>query len=165
MIYLGNYNNWIQQSWINYLLTHDGTKRPSGGHNPDSEEFRIATAAGYDLTQTYWHHYDQDSCPLNPGTPFDTDKELMWWFIKLTPGKFMPMHRDPHTIEFKNPKRYWMPLQDYHEGHIFMYNNQVLVDYKKGDLYEYPNAQEIHGACNIGYTPRLTFLFTLYDES
>jgi hypothetical protein len=166
MIYVGNFAEWVQQEWVDYLLHTDGTLRPkSSEHNPDSEEFRIATAAGYDLSQIYWHHYDEKSCPIKPGTPFDVgDKKILWWFIKLTPGKFMPMHRDPHTLEYKNPKRYWMALQDYQPGHIFMYNDQALTGYKKGDLYCYPDAQEVHGACNIGYTPRLTYLLTVYDK-
>jgi hypothetical protein len=168
MKYLGNFAEWIDPAVIEYLLAHDGTKRPGGGTNPDSEEFRIATSVGYDLTNTYWHHYDDKSTPLKIIPPFDNNKSCMWWFIKMTPGQFMPMHRDPHVTvdhEKHNCTRYWMPLQDYAPGHIFVYNNEFMSNYRAGDLWSYDDANEIHGACNIGYTPRLTFQFTTYNET
>lgn len=166
MIYIGNFANWIKPEWITYLLNNNGTLRPSGGGNPDSEEFRIATSAGYDLTKTYWQHYCDTSCPLEITPPIETDKKILWWFIKMLPGNFMPMHRDPHVTEpgYNNCKRYWMPLQDYTPGHIFIYNKEFMVDYKAGDLWMYDDANEIHGAVNIGYTPRLTFQFTEFTN-
>ena len=169
MQFIGNYADWIKPEWIQYLLENNGTLRPkTSSENPDSEEFRIATSAGYDLTSTYWHHYCETSCSLDITPPIDSDKGVMWWFIKMTPGQFMPMHRDPHvTVDLDKPncKRYWMPLQDYQPGHVFIYNTQFMHGYKAGDLWAYDNANEIHGAANIGYTPRLTFQFTTYDIS
>jgi hypothetical protein len=168
MRYIGNYAHWIKSEWINYLLNNDGTPRPvTSKDNPDSEEFRKASAAGYDLTKTYWWHYCNTSCPLDITIPIETDKEYMWWIIKMTPGQYMPMHRDPHVITDvgkTNCTRYWMPLQDYEPGHIFIYDITFLTNYKAGDLWAYNNADEIHGACNIGYSPRLTFQFTIYDS-
>jgi hypothetical protein len=150
-------------------LANNGTLRPKTTKaNPDSPEFRIASAAGYNLENIYWHHYDQDSCPLNISPPIVTDKSVMWWFIKMMPGHFMPMHRDPHITldkEKTNCTRYWMPLQDYSPGHIFIYKETFMTNYKAGDLWAYDDANELHGACNIGYTPRLTFQFTTYDNS
>ena len=115
MEYIGNYSHWIKDEWIEYLLTNNGTPRPkTTNENPDSEEFRKATEAGYDLTQIYWYHYTNTNntfhLPLE--IPFDNHLSHIWWFIKMTPGQFMPMHRDPHAIEEKNVKRYWMALQD-----------------------------------------------------
>lgn len=165
MNYVGNYTDWIKQEWIDYLLVNDGTLRPGGGDNPDSEEFRKAKDRGYDLTKTYWHHFSNKSCPLEILPPFLLNEDFIWWFIKMTPGQFMPVHRDPHTYdsEIRNVKRYWMALQDWEPGHIFMYEDQVLSNYKKGDLYCYPDPQAIHCACNIGNTTRLTFHFSTYD--
>lgn len=164
MIYVGNYADWIKPELIEFMLTSDGTSRPGGGPNPDSEEFRKATSSGYDLTSTYWYIYEPHTLPLDITMPFDNRKDFIWWGIKMKPGNFMPVHRDPHTSELANCKRYWMALQDWEPGHIFMYNKEVLVDYKKGDVFCYPDAQEIHGACNIGYNVRLTFHFSTYDK-
>jgi hypothetical protein len=165
MLFVGNYKDWIKPEWIEFLLANDGTKRPSGGENPDCEEFRMATSVGYDMTKTYWHHYTGAKFPFEIAPPFTTDKKYMWWFIKMTPGQFMPMHRDPHITQdgFTNCTRYWVALQDYDPGHIFIQGTQVLVNYKAGDIWSYDDANEIHGACNIGFTTRLTAHFTTYD--
>ena len=39
MKYIGNYASWINDDWIDWMLSNDGTPRPSGGSNPDSEVF------------------------------------------------------------------------------------------------------------------------------
>jgi hypothetical protein len=74
------------------------------------------------------------------------------------------MHTDPHTHDFKNCKRYWIAMQDYVPGHIFQYKDEILTNYKKGDIFQYPDANEIHGAANISYTKRLTFHFSTYER-
>lgn len=166
MIHVGNYADWINQELIDFMMSNDGTARPGGGPNPDSEEFRKASEHGYDLTQTYWYIYEPHTLPFKITLPFDDREDFLWWGIKMKPGNFMPVHRDPHTMdpEYHQCKRYWMALQDWEPGHIFMYKNEVLVDYKKGDVFAYPDAQEIHCACNIGNTTRLTFHFSTYDK-
>ena len=166
MQFLGNYQDWIKQEWVDYLLNNNGTLRPKTAEdNPDSQEFRMAAQVGYDLSSVWWQHYCETSCPLKITLPIETDKDYMWWFIKMNPGNYMPMHRDPHVSESdkSNCRRYWMPLQDYQPGHIFIYNKTFLCDYKAGDLWTYDDPNEIHGAANIGYSPRLTFQFTTYD--
>jgi hypothetical protein len=167
MRYLGNFKDWIRPEWLDYLINNDGTLRPKTlNENPNSEEFRIATTVGYNLNETWWHHYCETSCPLTVIPPTDADKEYMWWFIKLVPGGKMPMHRDPHVEEEgkENCTRYWMPLQDYEPGHIFIYKDSLISNYKKGDLYTYDDAYELHGAANIGYTNRLTFQYTVFNK-
>jgi hypothetical protein len=81
----------------------------------------------------------------------------------MYPGQFTPMHRDPHTIDI-NCKRYWIPLQDYELGHIFIYKDQIITNYKKGDVYTYDDANEIHGAVNLGFTPRVILQITEFID-
>jgi hypothetical protein len=164
MKYVGNFVDWIKQEYIDYMLANDGTPRPAGGRNPDSEEFKKAKEHGYDLGQVYWYIFESDTFPFDIQKPFNDGHEYLWWGIKMNPGNFMPIHRDPHTYDpsLYEVKRYWMSLQDWEPGHIFMYEDQVLVNYKKGDIYCYPDPQAIHCACNIGNTPRLTFHFSTY---
>lgn len=166
MIFIGNYKEWIDQDLIKFMKNNNGTARPGGGTNPDSEEFRKAKEHGYDLTQTYWYIYEKNTLPFNISLPFENRVDFNWWGIKMNPGNFMPIHRDPHTFDptYFNCKRYWMALQDWEHGHIFMYNKEVLVDYKQGDIFQYPDAQEIHCACNIGNNVRLSFHFSTYDR-
>lgn len=163
MIYLGNYANWIDEKWIDYLLSSEGYPRPSGGKNPDSEEFRQAESVGYDLTKTYWYIYEPEHLPFKIDPPFPVEGIFLYWFIKMLPGQIMPMHQDPHAIEEKNSKRFWMPLQDYKPGHVFIYEDELATHYKKGDLFQYDNSHAIHGACNIGWEPRLIFNFSTYN--
>lgn len=165
MEFVGNYKSWIKQEWIDYLLMHDGIKRPGSGNNPDAPEFKQALDAGYDLTQTYWHHYTNISCTFDVLLPIDIGPNLAHelWFIKLMPGQFLPVHRDIISNGFNT--RYWMAMQDYEPGHIFICDKFLLTDYKAGDLWKYKDASALHCACNIGYSPRLTFQFTTYDSN
>ena len=61
MIYVGNHVSWIQQDYIDFMLSNNGTPRPGGGRNPDSEEFRKAKENGYDLSQVYWYIFEPDT--------------------------------------------------------------------------------------------------------
>ena len=167
MKYIGNFKEWITEECINYLLHNDGTVRPNTpGKNPNVQEFIEAERVGYDMSKTWWHIYEQLDFPIDIKIPFDSDKKTIWWFIKMTPGGMMPIHRDPHVSAtgINDPKRYWMALQDYVPGHIFVYKNFMITDYKAGDIWMYTDPNEIHGACNISYVPRLTFQFTTYED-
>lgn len=163
MKYIGNYASWINDDWIEWMLVNDGTPRPSGGSNPDSEEFNQASQAGYDLSKTYWYIYEPHTFPYDIESPIEVNGNFIWWFIKMLPGQFMPMHKDPHAVHESNSKRYWMPLQDYEPGHVFINENELSIDYKKGDLFEYNESDAIHGSCNIGWTPRLILNFSTFD--
>jgi hypothetical protein len=46
----------------------------------------------------------------------------------MLPGNCMPIHTDPHTSYESNSQRYWVPLQDYQNGHWFVYNDVVITD-------------------------------------
>lgn len=165
MKFIGNYKNWIQPEIVDYLLANEGTRRPNIGPNPDVQEFKDAERVGYDLTRTWWHIYEPHTVPFDVVPPIQTSMKVLWWFIKLLPGGMMPMHRDPHVTDEENLNvtRYWMPLKDYEPGHIFIYDKQIISDYRAGDLWAYTDANEIHGCCNIGYTNRLTFQFSTYN--
>jgi hypothetical protein len=81
----------------------------------------------------------------------------------MLPGNFMPMHMDPHTVQQQNADRFWIPLQDWQPGHIFMYEDYVTTNYKKGDIFQYANSAALHGAANIGSTPRVVLQITLHE--
>ena len=87
-----------------------------------------------------------------------------WWIIKLLPGQFQPMHFDPHITQVKECKRWTMPLLDYKPGHIFVYENYLLSDYKAGDLFLWPDPMIYHGVCNISMHTRLTLQISSYTN-
>ena len=73
------------------------------------------------------------------------------------------MHIDPHLVEVANPVRYTMFLQDWEPGHIFVYDDQMLSNYKAGDLYEWSDPMIVHGVVNIGFNNRYTLQITMHD--
>jgi hypothetical protein len=166
MNYIGNYKNWIQDEWVAELLSSTGVARPKEGKRPDSPEeeleYNKAREAGYKDDAVYFYMFDQNSVSFNVIPPFITEK-YHWWITKMLPGNFMPVHRDPHALYQKNSKRYWIPLQDWQPGHIFMYEDRVITDYKAGDVWVYEEAGALHGAANIGYTPRLVLQISTYE--
>jgi|TARA_B110000908_G_scaffold3755_1_gene4906 hypothetical protein len=160
--YIGNHN-FIQDEWLIELLNTEGQARPRDwppAYAVESAEYARAEEAGYNLNAVNWWVYESQNVTFDLIPPWVTD-DYHWWITKLYPGQFMPMHTDPHTHE-RDCKRYWVPLQDYHPGHIFMYNNSVINNYNKGDVFEYAHAQDIHGAANIGHIPRLVLQVTEY---
>lgn len=167
MKFLGNYKNWIKDEWIEELLTSDGIPRPSGGDLPDTPEaelqYQIARDAGYKDSDTYFYMFNKDNVSFAiDDIPF-SNKQFHWWITKMLPGNFMPMHRDPHTLYERDSNRFWIPLQDWEPGHIFMYENVVITNYKKGDVYQYDTPNGLHGAANIGFVPRVVLQISTYS--
>lgn len=90
---------------------------------------------------------------------------------KLTPGCFIPPHRDTlyrikQKVKNENidvsklyPVRINLFLQDKQIGHMFEMEGKFLDDYKQGDyLVITPN--KLHSVSNIGYLNRYTMQLT-----
>ena len=163
MIYIGNYAEWIDPLWEDLILNTPGQARPRDWP-PDtaieSAEYRRAQEAGYDLTAVNWWVYEKQDLNIGVNPPW-CNKTIHWWFTKMFPGQYMPMHTDPHAHE-QACKRFWIPLQDYIPGHIFIYKDELIKDYKKGDVFEFDESTDYHGAANIGHSPRISLLITEY---
>jgi hypothetical protein len=163
MIYKGNYSRWIDPLWRDAVLNSVGQARPRdwpAATAVESAEYAKYEKAGYDLTAVNWWVYEKQDLNIEINPPWCNGK-VVWWITKLMPGQFVPMHTDPFT-HYNNYKRYWVPLQDYEPGHLFVYDNFVVTKYAEGDVFEYINSQEIHGAANISHTPRVVLQVTEY---
>lgn len=161
MHYVGNYIDIIPNGLIDYLLSNKGQPRPNNIPKHSLEEYKTyehGVNAGYDLTATYWHIFESQDIPMQITPPWCTGK-VHWWITKMMPGDIMPMHEDPPTLK-NNCKRYWMPLQDYEAGHVFIIKDELITNYRAGDVFVYDVAQDNHGAANIGYTPRFVLQVT-----
>jgi hypothetical protein len=172
MKFLGNYKHLIKDEWIHLLLTTKGIPiSPWKDHKESEIEDNI------DVEQTTAKSVKEASLFLKDGKygnslimaemftnenmPFDLDlKELNyllngdWWFVKQSPGQYMPIHRDTKNTHDENT-RIWMPWLDYQEGHVFIHNGRFIKDYKMGDLWKYDKDNDLHGSVNLGLTPRL----------
>jgi len=166
MNYIGNFSSYIKQEWVDEVQQKRGIGRPAEGKTPDSHqeknEYHKALSAGYKSTEVYFYMFDKSNLDFDIDLPF-INKNYHWWITKMLPGNFMPMHVDPHTHYQKNSERYWIPMQDYSPGHIFLYEDQFISNYKMGDLYRYYDSTAIHGAANIGHTPRLILQVSTYE--
>ena len=159
MKFVGNWKHQIHPKQRQRVLDNDGQARPRDwppAFAVESDEYKRAKEAGYDLTQVHWWVYEQKDLGA---LILPLENEYHWWITKLNPGQFMPMHSDPHTHE-RVCKRYWIPLQDYQPGHIFIYKDKLIKNYKEYDVFEYEKSTDLHGAANIGHTPRVVLQVT-----
>lgn len=168
MKFITNLADKIDPKWLEEVLSKNGMFRPRDGAKPNTtemhDEYDKARAAGYSDTGTYFQMFDKTNCSFDIPEFHTCGRKMHWWIIKMMPGDFMPMHIDPHTHYEKNSSRFWMPLIDWEMGHIFVYEDQVIANYKAGDLWEYTDAQALHGAANIGLVPRVILQISLYEE-
>ena len=168
MKYIGNYANWINPEWIQYMESNIGEKHPRVDPNEYGEGNPLEKIKkyGYNLENTFWYSFEQRSFPFDLDFPFDLKGSKDWWFVKMLPGNFIPFHKDhppKNESEQLTARRFWMPLQNYTEGHIFIMEHEFLKDYKAGDVFEYDDEAGRHAACNLsmGIT-RYTFNFQVY---
>ena len=174
MKYIGNFINWIdEQHIIEHLTSCQGDRTPvwqpdrwSG--NPTLEKFTEMARPGYSDNKHFFHQMNPNSKEMQsfkftlPEVP-EQRKNINWWFVMLYAGEFQAMHIDPQLTEVKNFVRYTMFLQDWEPGHIFVWDDKYISNYKAGDMYEWSDPMTVHGPANIGYHTRYTLQITLYD--
>jgi hypothetical protein len=175
MNYIGNYASWITPELMNHLTTHEGDITPVwqpdkwSGH-PLLEEYREKARPVYSLNTPLFQQFNiksKDMQGFNIILPDFPDKREFnfWWFVKLLPGQMQAMHIDPHLVEVKNPVRYTMFLEDYHPGHIFVWDDKMSANYKAGDVFEWSDPMIVHGCVNISYKTRYTLQITMHDSN
>jgi len=191
MKYIGNESEWITDEIMSLLENNVGNNVPVW--NPDRfhghpllDTIRIAGEKYFKGTipdQVFHVFYSRTDCMKNfnftlpnliPPQPF-----IVWWFVKLNPGEYQFAHYDAillgvshHSTEFINvdstkkyinPKRYTMFLQDYELGHVFIYEDKMSANYKKGDIFEWSDPETLHGVANVSFNPRYTLQLVMYD--
>lgn len=165
MIKLGNYNDWINPDWVSEIL-NDTNKIPLWHPTERSllKEHELVKLQndGYDTNTVHWWQYTKTNISFQIDPPF-INREYHWWIVKLLPGNILPMHVDP-CGSLKNSTRYWIPFQDWEPGHVFMYNDKVITNYKAGDVWQFDDSMAMHGSANIGSTPRIVLQITEYDK-
>jgi hypothetical protein len=168
---IANFKDWIRPEWIEYLLTETGMRKPeacSGDSEFNQAQRKINNV--YDTSRTFWHKFDSSNYPFPAPFPFNIDgvtfqegKNCEWWFLKYLPGDLLPFHTDMYD-SVDNMIKLWMPLQCYKQGHVMIYGDELVTNYKAGDLFMFNDIFTPHGACNMGYEPRLMLCMTMYNE-
>jgi len=163
---IGNYKSWIKQEWIDYIINNDGEKHLKQDQLEYGVNNRIDKLldSGWILNRTLWQSYEAKTLPFEVTMPFESQNKIDWWFVKLNCGDMIPWHQDHNHRDFEGlrSKRYWMPLQDYITGHVFINEKYMPTEYKAGDLFAY-DTHAFHGAVNLNKdVPRITFNYVEY---
>ena len=88
--------------------------------------------------------------------------------LEQPPGKFIPWHRDSYNNYRRNFAkvgddteviRYLVQLNDWQWGHYVSVGNDVILQYKKGDIHCWPEGI-YHSTANAGYWPRYSLTIT-----
>lgn len=191
MQYIGNQKEWITNDLLKLLADSNGDNVPLwtpdrwGGH-PLLDKMNDEGKAYFKdyIPDQHFHIFRSTSKDLEgykfvlPELPV-VKKHLVWWFVKLNPGEMQLMHYDMHVLgsihsdsEFNNvsnttevnqPVRYTMYLQDWQPGHAFIHYDKTISHYKAGDIYEWSQADLLHGVANLSLTPRFTLQITMHN--
>jgi len=98
-------------------------------------------------------------------------KNFAWAFYKLPPGRWVP----PHTDHFKNYssfykvrdkskiKRIHLFLEDWKPGHLFVLENELVLNWKAGEYHMWGHEAE-HWGGNFGVEDRYTIQLTGTDS-
>ena len=147
---VGNYAEAIPKTWVEHMNKHTGEIRPNNRMVITPEVIEMQNMwrnAGYGEDSAATWELFQEKLDISK-FDFCKDKKIQWWVSKVPPGHCFPIHSDTLKPELVNPKRYWIAIDDYKWGHVFLIGDTCLRDYKKGDVFIFDNS--LHGAANVG---------------
>ena len=86
--------------------------------------------------------------------------------LRVNPGQFQAPHIDRYKtsvyshnadVEFDSIVRLWIPVEDCKMGHALFCENEVLYNFKSGEVYTFGN-YDLHSGTNAGLDVRYTLL-------
>jgi hypothetical protein len=182
MKYIGNISNFINDEIIEYVKTNTLNQKQDSYYYELQQEYDFFKNKSFDWSRVKYetftskelsHKFSEKDLILPFNSSFECSKlpegcqispssKITWWIAKLAPGDVVPCHLDMYPDSDSETKqsfglRYYIACSDQEMGHVFAYNNnEFLVNYKKGDMYEFSAETLWHGACNIGFTPKIS---------
>jgi hypothetical protein len=163
--FIDNYANWITDDFLNFLnYPNNGRLMFYSEEHKNHELSRLWLSNNYNMDSISYTFFFPEDFNSTIELPKKLSHVKEWWVSKLKPGDHIPYHYDTFKHSLDNVKRYWMALGDYHQGHIFIYQETPFKDYRKGDLFEFNKPDDWHAACNLGFTNKLTLQFTIIKE-
>lgn len=159
---ISNCAEWIDDDLLHFLDTSEKGKLISyTDEYKDHELTKLWMSKGYNLKSVSYSFFFPEDFDRDIELPNILSDAKEFWVSKLKPGDHIPYHYDIFKHPLDNVNRYWMALQDHQQGHIFIYKDKIFKDYKKGDIFQFDRANDWHGACNLGFSNKLTFQFTV----
>lgn len=178
MKYIGNYKEWVDETFTPEVLemmnNTDGgkTKLHEAGRwvgHPALNQY-VEKIKVYDkYKDNTFQQFFNVSKPFKekplvlPQLP-ETRNQTFWWVVKLKPGEYQTVHQDPHLYTSVNPKRYTLYLQDWQPGHVFIYKNKTISNYKAGDLFEWDDPLMEHAVANVSCNIRYSLQISMQDK-
>jgi hypothetical protein len=161
MRHLGNFKDWVKPHILDKILTTDGQVRPGAEENESSKqqynEWNLTEAAG---AKFYFYSKFEEMHDIE--LPINNSGNLNWWFVKLNPTYTFPLHQDTFKDDSGSVRRLWIPYQDYIPGHIFIYKDFFIKDYKAGDIFEFDDPLALHGSANLSSIPKVSLQIVEY---
>lgn len=165
MEYVGNFKEWVVDDFIDVILKSEGDRRPKDDIKVrESEIYNKWITAGYDFKKIKWTLYYQTHFENRIELPPFFKNVKTWWISRLDPGDIFPFHQDLFEDDI-SIDRFSMMLTDYQPGHVFMYGNRCISNYRAGDVFKFTNSKEWHGACNIGFVPKITLQISTLNNN
>ena len=154
MRYITNIKPYISNELVQFMLTHLGIRKPDTVSDYQKPILDKWIDADIDINKVGWEFFNSENLVDHIDLPF-TSGNVNWWFSKLNPGDMFPFHVDTYPQQTQT-ERYWVACQDHMPGHVFMCGDKVLTDYRAGDMFLFEEHDTWHGACNLGFTPKLS---------
>ena len=152
MQYIENYRDWVCQEWLDHISQNTGVKQNGAYNKPAGKHYPFE---GFN-----WELFDRHNTDFDISPPVDWGThDWQWWFKKLLPGDGFPV------VEYisETTSRYWMPLNDYELGHIFIFQEEMVAPFNKGDLFDF-QINSPYAAINLGTQPFYLMMFSVSRE-
>lgn len=130
MKYIGNYSSYVPGELIKNLK--------------DSE--------GNEITD--YQMFDSKSLGIDirlPNLP-EQRESVVWNIFKFNPGQLEYVYSDNFLSNSTDSLKYIMFLNDWEIGHIFTCDQEMLTNFKAGDIYQLDNRSAKYSWANIGYS-------------
>lgn len=161
---IGNYQDLIQDSWIEFLNTNNGQLLPDTRECllPDFDDQNKGIVSSWDIVnKPNWFKFETQDLNFTIPWPVDLGAKIDWWIIKQLPGQMIPMHIDQNPAD--RTHRYILMFSDYEPGHVLIWNGKLVDNYKKGDLFKVEDVNASHGGANISNKVRLLAYLTVWN--
>lgn len=154
-----NISDWIPEWLVEFIIDPStGQAAPYIAEDwKDNQSLpKLWRSYGYTLDKIDIKFFEEKDLPQKIVLPDFFKNTIEIWFSKLEIGKVFPLHRDVYKYDHTTINRYWIALEDWKHGHIFQCKDIVLINYKAGDVFQFDDPKDFHGAANFGFSSKIS---------